>query len=333
MENLSQKLVDKSIEAFIMGLEIYNKPTIKYRIEGFSFFICNAWELMLKAELLNRRKSIYFKDKPDRTLSLENVLKEIYPNKTQPLRVNLEKIITLRNTSTHFITEDYETIYSPLFQANVLSFSEQLLRFHNHDITQNIAQNFLTLNASLEPLTNEQIKIKYPKEIAQRLIFQKNDIETTTDLIESNKFSIQIKHNLYQIKSKNEADFTFKISKDSSIGIRPITKIKDPSETHKYSYSNLIKDIQKRLSTGHIHFSYETSSGEKETFNSYALNLFLRVYDMKKNEKYAFKHIIGKSETYSYSQQAAEFIVNEIKKDPHNIISKLRKVDEKTKKR
>ncbi|RIM18607.1 DUF3644 domain-containing protein, partial [Staphylococcus chromogenes] len=53
MENLSKQLVDKSIESFILGLEIYNKPTIKYRIEGFSFFICNAWELMLKAELLN----------------------------------------------------------------------------------------------------------------------------------------------------------------------------------------------------------------------------------------------------------------------------------------
>lgn len=34
---LIKSLVDKSIEAFIMGLEIYNKPTIKYRIEGFSF--------------------------------------------------------------------------------------------------------------------------------------------------------------------------------------------------------------------------------------------------------------------------------------------------------
>lgn len=30
MEEIKQKLVDKSIEAFIMGLEIYNKPTIKY---------------------------------------------------------------------------------------------------------------------------------------------------------------------------------------------------------------------------------------------------------------------------------------------------------------
>lgn len=65
MENTKQRLVDKSVEAFIMGIEIYNKPTIKYRIEGFSFFICNAWELMLKAELLNRDESIYFKDMPE----------------------------------------------------------------------------------------------------------------------------------------------------------------------------------------------------------------------------------------------------------------------------
>ena len=50
--NFINKLIEKSTEAFIMGLEIYNKPTIKYRVEGFSFFICNAWELMLKAKLL-----------------------------------------------------------------------------------------------------------------------------------------------------------------------------------------------------------------------------------------------------------------------------------------
>ena len=45
----------------------------------------------------------------------------------------------------------------------------------------------------------------------------------------------------------------------------------------------------------------------------------------KKSEKYAFKHIIGKSETYSYSQQAAEFIVNEIKKRPSQHYFKIKK--------
>ena len=38
MENsLIFKLLEKSQEAFILAIEIYNKPTIKYRVEGFSF--------------------------------------------------------------------------------------------------------------------------------------------------------------------------------------------------------------------------------------------------------------------------------------------------------
>ena len=45
MQSETNRLVEKSIEAFILSLEIYNKPTIKYRVEGFSFFIVNAWEL------------------------------------------------------------------------------------------------------------------------------------------------------------------------------------------------------------------------------------------------------------------------------------------------
>ncbi|PNZ80682.1 Protein of uncharacterised function (DUF3644) [Staphylococcus microti] len=99
MQNLSNQLVDKSIEAFILGLEIYNKPTIKYRIEGFSFFICNAWELMLKAELLNRDISIYYKDNPDRTINLKQTIKLIYPDYNTRIRLNLEKIVGLRNIS------------------------------------------------------------------------------------------------------------------------------------------------------------------------------------------------------------------------------------------
>ena len=51
MEDTVKRLVDKSIESFLMAIEVYNKPTIHYRIEGFSMFICNAWELLLKAQL------------------------------------------------------------------------------------------------------------------------------------------------------------------------------------------------------------------------------------------------------------------------------------------
>lgn len=62
-QNIIELLLEKSQEAFIMSVEIYNKPTIKYRVEGFSFFICNAWELMLKA-YLNMKWFIFLYFKP-----------------------------------------------------------------------------------------------------------------------------------------------------------------------------------------------------------------------------------------------------------------------------
>lgn len=322
---LAGQLVNKSLEAFIMGLEIYNKPTIRYRVEGFSFFITNAWELMLKAKLLNDGESIYFKDNPDRTLSFNDVINKVYPDKKQPLRLNLEKIVTLRNTSTHFITEDYEMVYAPLFQSNVLSFGEQLQRFHQHDITQDIPQNFLTLSATMAPLTNEQIKLKYSPEVAQRLIFQKNDIETTAELNPNDKFSMAIAHHLYQVKSKDNADFTFKFAADGELPVQTVTKYKNPAETHKYSYSNLVMEIKRRLEIHNIKLKFKSGQQIKHVFTSYVLTLFINFYDMKSNDKYAFKHIIGKSKSYSYSQSAAEFVVSEIKKDPQNIIANLKK--------
>ena len=56
MMDLSQMLLEKSVEAFTLAIEIYNKPTIRYRVEGFCFFICNAWELMLKAHIIKNGK-------------------------------------------------------------------------------------------------------------------------------------------------------------------------------------------------------------------------------------------------------------------------------------
>lgn len=46
---------------------------------------------MLKAEMLNRGFSIYYSDNPERTLSLEYVLKKIYSDENTRIRLNLEK--------------------------------------------------------------------------------------------------------------------------------------------------------------------------------------------------------------------------------------------------
>ena len=102
---IAEKLLDKSKEAFLLAIEVYNKPSIRYRVEGFSFFICNAWELMLKAHIINTlgEHEIYYKDNPNRTITLENCIKIVFTNEHAPIRKNLLRIVELRNTSTHFI--------------------------------------------------------------------------------------------------------------------------------------------------------------------------------------------------------------------------------------
>ena len=318
MDDIKNRLVEKSIEAFILGMEIYNKPTIKYRIEGFSFFICNAWELMLKAELLNRGIEIYYKDNPDRTLSLDSSIKKIYSDKNTRIRLNLEKIIELRNISTHFITEDYEVKYAPLFQACVLNFVNEIKRFHDIDITKHIAQNFLTLSANYEPLTNEQIRMKYPPEIAEKFIQQSNEIEVLTKEYDSSKFAIPIKQNLYITKKKSEADFMVSVADGSKNKVSIVKELKDPANTHKYSFKNIITAVSNRLKKNNIYLGY--SKG----FNSYVLNLFIDFYDIKGAEKYAYKHTLGNHESYTYSERLIDFIIEEIKKNPEGFVDSLK---------
>ena len=322
MEETAKRLVEKSIEAFMMGLEIYNKPTIRYRIEGFSFFIVNSWELMLKAELLNQGKSIYYPDKPDRTLSVTDAIKKIYTDINTRIRLNLEKIIDLRNISTHYITEDYEVKYAPLFQACVLNFTNEIRKFHNEDITKYIAQNFLTISASYEPLTNEQIKLKYPPEIAEKFINHANDIDVLSREFNSDKFSINIKQKLYITKKKSEADFVVSVRKNSNNEVEIVKELKDPSDTHNYSFNNVITVVRERLNKKNIRLGYDKG------FNSYVLQLVIDFYDIKNDEKYAYKHVIGQHAPFTYSQQLIDFIIEEISKNPSGFVESL-----KTKKR
>lgn len=320
MQELEDRLLNKSQEAFILAIELYNKPTIKYRVEGFSLFICNAWELMLKAHLLKTRgpQSIYYADNKRRTISLENAIKEVFTNNKDPLRLNLEKIIELRNTSTHFITEEYEMVYVPLFQSCILNFNEKMMAFHNIDMTSIIPQNFLTLSVSMKALNESEIIAKYPEEIATKLL---NTSKQISDTIETNnaKFAIRIDHYHYITKNKDAATSIVGIDNSSDAKVKIIKELKDPNTTHKYSSTNCIDQIRERLKRNGIILRY---MGEEKDFNSYHFNLFCKYYGIKTNPKLCYQYQL--SHTYGYSIQTIDFIVDEIKKDPDKIIENLR---------
>src|SRR5690554_3719800 len=121
LSDLINELLIKSEEAYLMSIEIINKPTIKYRTEGFCFFICNAWELMLKAFLIRREKSIdaiMFKDK-NRSISLTDCVNRVFTSTTDKTKVNLNFIINIRNKATHMIVPEFDYELSSFFQQNI----------------------------------------------------------------------------------------------------------------------------------------------------------------------------------------------------------------------
>lgn len=322
MSSISEQLLDKSKEAFVMAIELYNKPTIHYRLEGFSFFICNAWELMLKAYLIKRdgENSIYFADKPNRTISLENCIQRVFTNEKAPLRLNLSKIVELRNTSTHFITEEYEMVYVPLLQACVFNFVDKMQELHGIDMTEVIPENFITLSVRIKALDETEIRGKYTKQISDKLLTMQRNIAQMIDE-NNNGFAIRIEHQYYQTKRREEATELFHIARDAEEGARIVKQIKTPNETHKYAAKKCIEEINKRLEKEHITM---LCNGNQVKMNTYFFGLFTSYFGMKSNLRFCYEDKIYSQPRYSYSLQAIDFIVQEIKKAPDHILDDLK---------
>lgn len=312
MDNeLINSFLDKSEEAFLMAIEIYNKPTIKYRLEGFAFFICNAWELLLKAKMLKNGESIYYPDKPNRTISLSNCVSHIFTNDKDPVRKNLEIIISLRNTSTHFVIKEMDSIYLPFMQANVLNYSQKLFDFFERDITEKINSSFMTLVINNESISDEEILSRYGDNILTRYNKVKNETEQIIAENSNEKLAIQIDLNVKIVKDKDEAKTTFRIAKDGEEPVRIIKEIKDTNLTHCYKQKRIREIVEDNLKRKGINIK----------INQYDLGLLCDKFDLKGNEKYYYKHALTNS--WGCSQQLVDFLTELFIKNP-NIINELK---------
>lgn len=298
--NLINSMLEKSKEAFLLAIEIYNKPTIKYRLEGFAFFVCNAWELMLKAYLIKKynQSFIYYKDKKDRTISLSDCIKKVFTNEKDPTRRNLEIIVDLRNTSTHFIIKEMENIYIPFLQANTLNYSQKLYDFFDIDITKNLDTSFLSLVTNSSNLNDTEVLSRYGNEIFENYSKLKNDAISLLEAEPNNKLAININLNLKVVKNEKDAKLTFAISQNAKDAVYFIDKIKDINTTYPYSQKNAREIIMKNLKRKNININlHQTNFG-----------LICKKYNLKDNEDYFYYHTLTKR--YVCSQKLVDFVTN-----------------------
>lgn len=299
-QGLIEKMLAKSQEAFLLAIEIYNKPTIKYRLEGFAFFICNAWELLLKSYIVKNSdvNNIYYKDKPDRTIALSDCIKKVFTNENDPIRKNLEIIVDLRNTSTHFIIKELESIYLPFLQANTLNYSQKLYDFFSVDITKNLDTSFLSLITNNSELNETEILSIYGDKIFNR--YKKLKTETTSILENenNNKLAINVNLNLKVVKDIKDANLTFSVAKDSEEAVYFVDKVKDINTTFPYSQKSARELIMNNLKR----------KGIEINLHQINFGLICNKYNLKNNEDYFYFHNL--SNRYMCSQKLVDFVTN-----------------------
>ena len=319
------RLCDKSQEAFLLAIELYNRPTIKYRVEGCAFFLCNAWELLLKAYLTKTQggHSIYHADKPDRTLSLDDCVKKVFTNKNDPLRQNLERIIELRNTSTHFVVEEFEGIYAPLLQACVENYDDKARALLGIEISDLIPENYLVLSVRRNLVDVEECRARYGSEVVNKMITLRSGVLSSDDLENNRRYACSYVTELRATKRK-DADLTFRIDKNAEEPVALVKQLVDPGDKYPYRTSHVVDIVNKNLEKcGTVLF---VGGEPKKSFTTSDFQLFVKAYDMKHGERYAHNTSMENEQPrYAYSQQAIDDILSIIRQDPMSVIDRLKK--------
>lgn len=311
-------LKEKSKDAFLLAIEIFNKPTISYRLEGCVYFLCNAWELMFKAKMLMSGISIYYPNN-DRTLSLNDCMSKVLTNKNDPVRKNLEIIINLRNMSTHDVIQEFDVVYMPFLSFNVKSYVDKMYSYFEIKITDYLQSDFLAFFTNNKIVDKNQILSKYGENI--KSIFEKKISDLSSVLYSMDDVSIanKVEVNVVRVNNKNAADFNFYATRNpQDTNVVYLDRIQDINKIFTLTHHQLAEKIADYIEKNNI--NYVPINPEKPRFNTFGLDCILKKYDIKNNTEYCTKVELGKNCNYKYSEKLVLFIATLIQNNPTIIV-------------
>lgn len=243
-EQFHEKLIGRSLDAFTLALEVYNRPSMKNRVEAFAIMMVNAWELLLKAEILkiDGYERIFYDG--DKSISITDAIKRRLQQK-DPVRINLETLIVLRDQAVHLLIPELQPQLSRLFQATVLNYQTRYRNEMGNAPLSGQSVGMLSLVIDGPPPEITLIQKLYGKHTATSVAKFIKHFEDISKEFDSTEFSIPIDYRLALVKREHESDLSLSIGevgKDAII----ITKTKDPDVSHPYHMNTAIVEINLR---------------------------------------------------------------------------------------
>lgn len=304
MRKLTKHLLEKSQGAFILSVELYNKPTVAYRNESFSMLFTNAWELLLKAKIYEdsggKLLSI-FRPKARlakrQSITIDECFDKVFPLEKDPIRNNILFISEIRNEATHLIISEFDPYYSRVFQSGVINYLKKIEEWFSVEASKILPPGFLAL-VSYERLPDmELIKKKFNSEDFKALVEWETRFSKLQEL--GNDAAISISHQIALVKNPKKADVILNPGAEGT-GVTIIERSRDVDETHPNRATDVINSVNGLLTA--------------KTINTYDLQSYLYAHGLKAtNNEHHWK---TKFNVDQYSNELISNLFQAIEQDP-----------------
>jgi len=243
-EKLYKKLVQRSLNAFTIALEVYNRPSLENRIEAFSIMMTNAWELLLKSQILKSKgfEALFTED--GKSILIGEAIKCRYPLESAD-KDNLIQLVSLRNDATHLLLPEIQPQLSRLFQTTVLLYQEEFAHQEGYAplADQNVGMLSLVIDGPEPEIA--LIKEEYGTRIAGHIAEFLEKFTKLEQKHDSNRFAISIEYKLALTKNPSDSDLTFGAGPEGKNTVF-VDRPKNLKSTHPFYEKNAIAEINER---------------------------------------------------------------------------------------
>ncbi len=269
-----KNLVEKAIEAGLAAVEIYNKPNIKYREETFSILMLNAWELILKARLLQhyrKLESIHVYEPIRKKEGSKSHRKQKKLNRSgNPMTINLQRAMNeVKQLPTNRIDENCQNNLLLLqeIRDNSVHYHDVSgeLRKRIHEVGAAALRNFVDAvdiwfdidlkryNFNLTPLSPYPTSIvaeslggrKEPVYI-RRLLEKISEMELEHSEDSNQRFAVTVQVRVKFLRSHREQSIPVKLTNDDPNAIPIKTNEEDILKNFPWSYQDLYRQLKSR---------------------------------------------------------------------------------------
>lgn len=325
---LARALLTRSRDNMMLALELYNRPFLANRLDGFALLFTTAWDQLIKARVIEKDgEDAIFMSGPAHgrhraTYHIRHHLQLLY-KETDPVRRNLERIVFYRDEAAHLLMPELQPVVSRLFQAGILNYAKQFEDFAGQPFLPPTAVGLLSLVGDMSEPKVAMLRSNYGAAIGDEVMALATTLEEDIRTANDGRFAIPVDIKLIFAK-KNEDGGWIQIADSASTydDLRKavvIAKPVDREATHPYTEADaiarLMELLRAALSPEDLGAILVARKDGHAILNAYCFRAM--VWKQKwRNANNEFHYKNTKPEYHYYSEEAVDTLAKRMAKEP-----------------